>query len=95
MQYGIYVVYDSKAEAYNTPVFYQNDQVALRAFKDAANSPESSISRYPEDYTFFLLGQYDDTTAQIDLMGTPKSIARAIELTEANNVQELQRVNEQ
>jgi hypothetical protein len=85
----IYTIYDSKAEAYMTPFFIQQDGQALRDFKDAALNQESTISKHPEDYTLFKLGTYDETTAKIEMLKTPVSMGVAIEYT----TQQLEAVN--
>lgn len=65
MKTKIYTIFDSKAEAFNAPFYFQHDAQAIRGFADAVNSPESHIGMHPEDYTLFVIGTYDDETAEI------------------------------
>lgn len=65
MKKGIYCIYDSKAEAYNDPVYFQNDQVAMRAAVDLVSQGDNQIRNHPQDFTLFKIGEYDDETAQI------------------------------
>jgi hypothetical protein len=75
----VYVVYDSKAEAYLNPLFFQSKGVAIRSFTEAANDKESQMGKYPGDYTLFELGSYDPLTAKFDLHASPVSVGVAIE----------------
>lgn len=76
----IMAAYDKKAQAFMTPFFVNNQQLGLRAFKDAVNSPESPISRNPEDFSLHRLGTFDDSTAKMDLTHQPEPVAEAINL---------------
>lgn len=64
-------VYDSKARAYLPPIFVPHMDVALRAFANAANTPEHQIGRNPEDFTMFLLGSWNDDHATFQLLAEP------------------------
>jgi len=75
----VFSVYDSKAEAYMQPLFFQTKGLAIRSFSEAANDGKSTISLYPADYTLFELGSYDSDNAKFDLHSTPISVGVAIE----------------
>jgi len=75
----IFVVYDSKVEAYLAPQFYRAKGEAIRAFEGAVNSKDTQFNTHPEDFTLFLIGEYDDATAKITTLLTPESIGKAIE----------------
>lgn len=55
----IFSVYDSKAEAYLTPIFVPNAAVAVRSFVGAATNPESAIFANAEDFELWELGEWD------------------------------------
>lgn len=76
----IMAAYDKKAQAYMTPFFVNNALLGLRAFKDAANSPESPVCKNPEDFSLFRLGTFDDNTARMELVVQPEIVAEAINL---------------
>ncbi len=65
MKFKIFTVFDSKAEAFNTPFFLAAKGQAVRAFEDEVNSENSEFSKHPEDYTLFCLGEYDSDTGAI------------------------------
>lgn len=61
MMYAIVAVYDSAMEAYGRPIFTASQGVALRSFKEEIVNPESQMSRHPEDYSLWYLGEYNET----------------------------------
>lgn len=56
----VYSIRDTKAEYFGTPFFAQSRGVALRMFSDLVNDSRSAISKHPEDYALFEIGNYDD-----------------------------------
>ena len=77
----MYVIYDAKAKFYNRPFCQINDQIALRSAQDLLETPNTDISRNPEDFTMFCVGTYDDETAQIKPFDIQNVICRFHELT--------------
>lgn len=65
MKLNVYSVFDSKAAVYGTPFFQVNDMVAMRSFSQLANDSNSSVNRFPEDYTLYLIGYYDDSVGEV------------------------------
>lgn len=77
---NMYSIYDSKVGVYTSPMMFRNDAECIRQFETEANNPESKLNKHAEDYTVFLLGEYDDDTAQFAIRETPKSVCRIHEL---------------
>lgn len=75
----IYSVFDSKANAFLLPQFYQTPGIAERAFVEAVNTKDTSFNKYPEDFTLFELGLFDDANASFVLHATPVSIGLALQ----------------
>lgn len=75
----MYCVYDSKVESYGRPFFMKNKGEAVRGFQEIANDPTSQICKYPEDFTLFELGSFDDQTCKFVINSTPVSIGCAVE----------------
>jgi len=65
MNVNIYAVYDTKAEAFGAPFTLQADGIAVRSFIQACENPESEFNRYPNDFTLYQIGTYDDSNAFI------------------------------
>lgn len=75
----MFSIYDAKAEAFSQPFFVPTKGLAIRSFTDAANDPKTNIHLYPEDYTLFELGEFDDAKALFVPLSTPNPIGLAIE----------------
>ena len=75
----VFSVYDSKAEMFNTPMFFRSKPEALRAFTDECNREGSSLYQHPADFTLFLVGDFDIETGKITPMNTPSSLGLAQE----------------
>jgi len=82
MKMQMYVIFDSKSEVYNKPFYQLNHQVARRTAYDLRHAKDTDINRHPADYSLFHIGEYDDTTAQIDLLAAPKVLLTFIEIPE-------------
>lgn len=67
---NIYVIYDTKAQVYNSPFFLLNDAVAQRNC-ESLMLEDNDVSRNPEDFSLFKIGTYDDETAAFDLESSP------------------------
>jgi len=76
MIYQVFAVRDSKAAAYALPFFLPRMEVALRSFRDAMKDPKHDMSRHPEDYSLWCLGEFDDNTGAM-LPVEPVLVARA------------------
>jgi len=75
-----FTIHDSKAEAYMQPFFFPTRGLAIRTFTDMANDSQSNIGRYPEDYTLFEIGHYDDQNATFQNHLTPVAVIKALDL---------------
>lgn len=85
MKTELYVIYDSKSGIYNKPFHQLNRDVALRTATDLANDPNSEISKFPEDYSLFLIGTYDDETAGMELTEAPQHVINFHEIAVHGN----------
>lgn len=61
----IYALRDIRTEAFNRPMFLQNEAVLDRSIRDAMQDENSLLCSHPEDYQLFELGEYDEETGQI------------------------------
>lgn len=70
----MFAVYDSKAKAYSPPVSFTATGLAIRWFTDVVNDPKSSVSRYPEDFSLFEVGMFDDNTGELARIEKPLNL---------------------
>lgn len=65
MKMKIYSIKDNKI-GYMSPLYLQNDGVAVREFTNARNSTQKNIvNENPEDKELWCLGEFDDQTGVI------------------------------
>jgi hypothetical protein len=83
----IFAIYDSKAETYNNPYFALTTGAAIREFELAVQNNDSMLSKYPEDYTLFEIGTFDDSTAEIMPYAAHVSLGKALEYIKENQTQ--------
>lgn len=78
MKTGIYSIFDFKAQTFAQPMFFINDDVAVRALANAVRDKTSYLNAAPADYEMYKLGEFDDVNGTI----TPDSnmVARCIDL---------------
>lgn len=99
MKQKVYSLYDSAVQAFTSPMFLTNDGEAIRAIQNAVNSEqETNLSKNPEHFTLFNIGEWDDKKAQI-ITTEPRSVVLCVELqkdskklytnTDLNNVTKL------
>lgn len=77
----IYSIKDTKA-GYMNPIYMQNDEIAIRTFKKAANSKEPNVvNEFLEDKELWYLGEFDERTGIIKAV-EPAFLVKAIDLIE-------------
>lgn len=74
----IYSVYDQKSEIWSNPMFMRANGEAVRAFMDAVRNPDTMISKYPEDYTLFQIGTFDEVTGVLMPVDNPVNLGNGI-----------------
>ncbi len=77
----ICTIYDAKGEAFFQPMFFQSVAQAERSFQDATAKPDSDIGMHPEDYSLFLVGEFDQRTGQITVLEARVAIAVGVPLS--------------
>lgn len=80
----LFVVYDSKAEAYMVPFFMMTTGQAVRAWSDTVNDPNSMFAKHPGDFTLFEIGEYDDQNGYVTMLEHKKNLGTALEHIKQN-----------
>jgi hypothetical protein len=94
MELNIYSIYDEDAKAYLQPFFTQNHGIAIRVFSDNVNGKDNQIANHPHKFTLFHIGTYNDSTAKIDSLKTPKSLGKGNEYKESETTEMENLINE-
>lgn len=77
----VFSILDIKAKTYCKPFVDTTPASAIRSFGQAVNDPQSQISKFPEDYILYQIGEFSETT------GALKPTERT-ELAQAHNLVE-------
>lgn len=80
MHLKIFSIRDSKGEIYNQPFFQKTHGEAERNFRELVKDEKSMISKYPDDFDLYYLGQFDDQTGVIQHLDTPQHVTKAVNL---------------
>lgn len=75
----LFTLYDSKVEAYLQPVFFENENVAIRSVGRLANTADQELHVFAKDFTLFLIGEYDRQKGEITPL-PKKAICNILEL---------------
>lgn len=73
-----YSVLDVKVESYSAPFAAANDAQAFRSFEQAIQDPQTTLSKYPEDFTLWRIGEFAEETGRL-IPENPVQIARALD----------------
>lgn len=73
---SVFSVFDTKAAFFAVPFVMQREQMAIRAFSDLVNDPNTSVNKHPEDYALYVVGMFDDSTGVIEAV-QPKCLVTA------------------
>lgn len=80
MKIQMFAVFDKKAIAYAHPHFFHQKGQAIRAFENAVNDGQTQLSRNPEDFALFHLGEWDDSTGVVSPLANPQHLEEALTL---------------
>lgn len=75
MKNSVYSIMDVKAAVFGRPFVQLNNAVAMRTFSDLAKDAQSEISRHPEDFKLFRLGEFDDNSGVLSPVAQPEFLA--------------------
>ena len=76
----IFVMRDSKAGFYGVPFFEVSRGSALRGLTEAVRDKQSTICKYPEDFSLFEIGEWDNVACKMLLNPAPVHVINAIDL---------------
>lgn len=94
MKQLVFSIHDQAAGAYMRPFFVTAVGLAVREFERLANEKEGNVSRWPDQYTLFELGTYEDSTGVLESLEIPKSHGNAVQYlsNEDNNINNVEQI---
>jgi len=75
----MFTVFDSKTLAYLSPFYEQSVGGAVRSFNDTCQIEDHPFHKYPEDFTLFHIGEFNNADCSFELFEAPRSLGVAIE----------------
>lgn len=78
MKKKLFAVHDAKIGLYAEPFFLLTTADAVRGWITVSNDQNTQIGKYPEDFTLFELGEYDDETGVVANHQVPLSLGLAL-----------------
>lgn len=85
MLHFVVSVFDRAADVYNRPFHVPHRNVAVRDFTDEINRSDAQnpLSKHPDDYDLYLLGQFDDSNGSFVCEGGPTVLVRGKDVVAA------------
>lgn len=74
----LFAIRDIKAEGFNIPFCQPTFGLAERMFKDAVKDQENQLSKHPEDFALYHVGEFDNKTGTITALDVPQHVCDAI-----------------
>lgn len=75
----MFAVRDKKVGIYLRPVFEVHTGSALRSWQEACNQAESPFHKFPEDFSFCQIGEFDDLNGTFKALEMPLELSNAME----------------
>lgn len=94
MKLKAYSVYDSKVKNYTRPLYHRNAAEALRGFESECNNPESSLNKFPSDFTLFEIGEWDDESAILTPEQAHVSLGNALQFIKGPNINNVTEISQ-
>lgn len=83
----MFVIFDTKVQAYMAPSFMQSEGQMRRAIYQASKDQNTDLSKYPEDFIVYMVGEYDDQTAKVE-NNPPVTVGSVLQIALAELKQE-------
>lgn len=77
MKLKAFSIYDSKVQAFETPFFLRSPGEAVRGFIDLVQDQKTNICRHPEDFSLFMIGEFDPEKGSIEPYSAPENLGLA------------------
>jgi len=69
-------IYDKRTETFGTPFAVNHVIVAIDAFREGLENPQSFLSKHPSEYVLHKVGTMDDSTGLITPQSVPVVLAQ-------------------
>lgn len=81
---NLYGVFDDKVGSFRFKFFASRNKAAEREFSDSVNNPKSVFNAHPEDFSLFLLAEFDTDSGLSQAIVPPQHLGRASDFLNPN-----------
>lgn len=74
--FAVCCVRDSAAGVFGPAFCVVSRGVAVRGFQQEAKSPDSQVSKSPDDFELYLIGHYHDESGRLEPLERPELLVR-------------------
>lgn len=76
----MYTVKDKKADAYLQPFTTQTKGLAIRMIQGTLEQQDNNLSKYPEDFSLWKIGEFDENSGIIQGLQEPELVSQLTDL---------------
>lgn len=76
----MFTVYDEQQKVFAKPMFFHQRGEVVRAVQDEVKNPESMLSKHPNDYRLYYLGEFDNLTGMVTGLDIPELVCPVSDL---------------
>jgi len=80
MNLRAYSIRDAKCEIFHPPWYAKTHGEAERIFAQSVNDEKTMLSKFPEDFDLYFVGEYDETSGVFRSLDTPQHQLKAVQL---------------
>jgi len=92
MKTRVFVIYDSKVQAYLQPFFARTAGEALRMWESTVNDPKTQISKYPADFTLYETAEFNELTGAFSQHLNMLNLGTALEVKTRHEAADVNRI---
>lgn len=76
----MFSVFDVRANVFQPPVARPNDAVAMRDFEQSVKDANGVMAKFPEDFSLFCVGYWNDETGAMQPLADTRRLAHALDV---------------
>jgi len=82
----VYSVFDDAARVFKFQFFRSRDGEAIRYFADGVQAEKTEMHKHPQDFSLFVLAEFNDETGLFSPLSIPERISRALDFVQPGGV---------
>lgn len=78
----VFSLYDVKSECYLPVMCQETRGQAIRQISDVISDGRTQVSRYPEDFKLYELGEFDNKSGELKAMVPPAFVVSVVDIAD-------------